>query len=257
MTTSTRNWISDLCAAVRAAAASGTSASPAAAAAPAAIVLASSPAPTAGGTPPPLPPASPPPGGGGSRCSSPAPSDVWGKWFRENFYILFVFAFIFFSVTAAALYNSSDARHEESLRHLENDRIKKCGKAAEDGGVMPQGCGGQQLPPKTNSLQATGVITNCPALQVGRFTVYDGTARRGCTAEVRGSQQLRLKGRFRVTQMKDGNVVSFVNLNCDNYEYAGSQPVLTTQGGYNSHTCVGIGKPTDMPESMTVTITSI
>jgi hypothetical protein len=143
------------------------------------------------------------------------------------------------------------------MRHLENDRIKKCGKAAEDGGVIPQGCGGQQSPPKTNSLQATGVMTNCPAIQVGRFTVYDGPSRPGCTAEVRGSQQLRLKGRFKVTEMKDGNIVSFVNLRCEDYEYAGSQPVLTTLGGYNSHTCVGIGKPTDMPESMTVIITSL
>lgn len=228
--------------------AGGASASPAAAGTSTAVAApAAGPAATTGGPTPPLPPRS---SGGGS-------GGVWGPWFRANFGLIGPLALVVFAVIVAYFYNSSPERHAESMAYFNNDKIKRCGKAAEDGGIVPPGCeSSSSIPKPREQAQPAGVMTNCPAIQVGRFTVYDGASRKGCTAQGRGREQLRLKGHFTVTRLTDGPFVSIVNVRCNDFEYDGAQPVFTRQGGDNTHTCVAIGKPEDMPESMTYTITS-
>ncbi len=135
---------------------------------------------------------------------------------------------------------------------------ERCLDAVEKGYLLA-GCGITTVPHPAQSAQPVvgGVQSSCPAIQVGRLTVYDGTARKGCTVTIQDDSQARLKGTFAITNLKDHPFGAFVNVECDSYEHRGATATFVKTGDRNGHQCVVLGKPSDAPTTATITVTSL
>lgn len=151
----------------------------------------------------------------------------------------------------------------------ENETQERCLKAAEKG-IMLKNCEIESLPPtksadsgNVRSATAQGNRSSCPAIDINGYTVYDGTARKGCTITVTGGldhngipAQAMLKGKFTVTTISGHPFAAFINLRCNDFTHGGTPATFVKTGSGNDHDCVILSKPSDAPETATIVATA-